>query len=422
MSTEATLRWLTGLRNLGSRLGTERMAVLAERLAHPERAAPCIHVAGTNGKGSTCAMIEAIQRAHGRRTGLYTSPHLVSIGERIQVDRRPLPDERVVALAEVLRPHHAAIAAATPDLAPTFFELITAAAWIEFALRRVDVAILETGLGGRLDATNICQPEVCVITSIGLDHQEYLGPTVAHIAAEKAGILKPGVPAVVGLVPPAAEAVIAARAREVGAPLHWLKDYFPDGLPETNLVGAHQRANAGLALLACELAEGLPVDEATARAALRRVDWAGRWQRLALADGRALVVDGSHNEEGVRAIVPLLAACRAPTVVLGALGAERARPLLAAVAPLAARLHLVAPDNERACRPAELAALLPPADQAKASVATVAELFPSPGVCRALGDPIVVLGSLYLVGEVLARFHGGALPDAGWQDRLPPTP
>lgn len=420
MSTEATLRWLTGLRNLGSRLGTERMAVLAARLAHPERAAPCFHVAGTNGKGSTCAMIEAIQRAHGRRTGLYTSPHLVAIGERIQVDRRPLADERVVALAESLRPHHAAIAAAAPDLAPTFFELITAAAWIEFAVRRVDVTVLETGLGGRLDATNLCEPEVCVITSIGLDHQEYLGPTLAHIAAEKAGILKPGVPAVVGLVPAEAATVLAARAREVGAPLYWLKDYFPDGLPETNLVGAHQRANAGLALLACELATGLPIREETARAALRQVDWAGRWQRLTLADGRALIVDGSHNEEGVRAIAPLLAAVPAPTVIVGALGAERARALLAVVAPLAARLHLVAPDNERACRPEELVALLSPTDQAKATVSTVAELFPAPGVCRAAGDPVVVLGSLYLVGEVLARFHGGALPASQLQDRLPP--
>ena len=420
MSTEATLRWLTGLRNLGSRLGTERMAVLAERLAHPERAAPCFHVAGTNGKGSTCAMIEAIQRAHGRRTGLYTSPHLVAIGERIQVDRRPLADERVVALAETLRPHHAAIAAAAPDLAPTFFELITAAAWIEFAVRRVDVTVLETGLGGRLDATNLCEPEVCVITSIGLDHQEYLGPSLAHIAAEKAGILKPGVPAVVGLVPAEAATVIAARAREVGAPLYWLRDYFPDGWPETNLVGAHQRANAGLALLACELATGLPIREETARAALRQVDWAGRWQRLTLADGRALIVDGSHNEEGIRAIAPLLAAVPAPTVIVGALGAERARALLEVVAPLAARLHLVAPDNERACRPEELAALLSPTDQAKATVSTVAGLFPAPGVCRAAGDPVVVLGSLYLVGEVLARFHGGALPASQLQDRLPP--
>ena len=421
MASAATLRWLTGLRNLGSRLGTERMDVLAERLTHPERAAPCFHVAGTNGKGSTCAMIEAIQRAHGRRTGLYTSPHLIAIGERIQVDRRPLSDDRVVELAEILRPHHAAIAATAPDLAPTFFELITAAAWIEFALRRVDVTILETGLGGRLDATNTCQPEVCVITSIGLDHQEYLGPTLAAIAGEKAGILKPGVPAVIGYVPAEAELVIAARAQEVGAPLHWLKDYFPDGLPETNLVGEHQRANAGLALLACELAAELPIEEATARAALRQVDWAGRWQRLTLADGRTLIVDGSHNEEGVRAIAPLLAAYPSPTVVVGALGVDRARDLLAQVAPLAARLLLVAPDNERACRPEQLAALVPSGIRAEVAPSTVAELFPTPGVCVAPGDPVVVLGSLYLVGEVLARFHGGPLPATALQDRLPPT-
>jgi dihydrofolate synthase/folylpolyglutamate synthase len=421
MASAATLRWLTGLRNLGSRLGTERMAVLAERLAHPERAAPCFHVAGTNGKGSTCAMIEAIQRAHGRRTGLYTSPHLIAIGERIQVDRRPLSDDRVVELAEILRPHHAAIAATAPDLAPTFFELITAAAWIEFALRRVDVTILETGLGGRLDATNTCQPEVCVITSIGLDHQEYLGPTLAAIAGEKAGILKPGVPAVIGYVPAEAELVIAARAQEVGAPLRWLKDYFPDGLPETNLVGEHQRANAGLALLACELATELPMEAATARAALRQVDWAGRWQRLTLADGRTLIVDGSHNEEGVRAIAPLLAACPSPTVVVGALGVDRARDLLAQVAPLSARLLLVAPDNERACRPEQLAALVPSGIRAEVAPSTVAELFPAPGVCVAPGDPVVVLGSLYLVGEVLARFHGGPLPATDLQDRLPPT-
>ncbi|MFN5655179.1 MAG: bifunctional folylpolyglutamate synthase/dihydrofolate synthase, partial [Verrucomicrobiota bacterium] len=202
MTPEETLRWLTGLRNLGSRLGVDRMRLLSARLGNPERAAPCFHVAGTNGKGSVCAMIEAIQRAQGRRTGLYTSPHLVAIGERIQVDRNPLSDAAVVAHAEALRPHYEAIRAEDPEAAPTFFELITAAAFVEFAARRVDVTVLETGLGGRLDATNICAPEVCVITSIGLDHQEYLGPTHAAIAGEKAGIIKPGVPCVVGDVPP----------------------------------------------------------------------------------------------------------------------------------------------------------------------------------------------------------------------------
>ena len=418
MTQQETLRWLTGLRNLGSRLGVDRMRLLSARVGNPERAAPCFHIAGTNGKGSTSAMIEAIQRAHGRRTGLYTSPHLVAIGERIQVDRAPLSDVAVVLLAERLRPHYEAIRAEDPENAPTFFELITAAALLEFAGRKVDVAVLETGLGGRLDATNVCAPEVCVITSIGLDHQEYLGPTLAAIAAEKAGILKPGVPCVVGDVPPEAEAVIVTRARAVGAPLRFVRDRFAAGLPETSLAGAHQRRNAGAAMLACELAKRLPIDVTKARAALRSVEWAGRWQEFRLADGRRLIVDGSHNEEGIRAVAPLLAALSAPTVIVGALGIDRARPLVAAAVKAAGRLVLVRPDNERACSAEELAALVPDEFRGEVRRASVAALFPSPSVCAAEGETVVVLGSLYLVGEVLARLRGHGLPDT-WQDRLP---
>jgi len=420
MTPAETLRWLTGLRNLGSRLGVDRMRLLATRIGQPELAAPCFHVAGTNGKGSTCAMIEAIQRAHGRRTGLYTSPHLVAIGERIQVDRKPLTDAEVVAHAERLRPHYEAIRAQDPEDAPTFFELITAAAFLEFAARRVDVAVLETGLGGRLDATNVCAPEVCVITSIGLDHHEYLGPTHAAIAGEKAGIIKPGIPVVIGDLPPEAEAVVVARAREVGAAFYFVRDRFPQGLPETSLPGERQRRNAGAALLACELATCLPIDEAKARAALLTVEWAGRWQSHRLTDGRRLIIDGSHNEEGARVVEPLLASLPAPTVIVGALGSERARPLIETATRHAARLVLVRPDNERACSVAELAALVPAEFRGEVRRASVAELFPSPATCTAEGETIVVLGSLYLVGEVLARLRGQGLPDA-WQDRLPPV-
>jgi dihydrofolate synthase/folylpolyglutamate synthase len=420
MTPAETLRWLTGLRNLGSRLGVDRMRLLAARLGNPERSAPCFHVAGTNGKGSVCAMIEAIQRAQGRLTGLYTSPHLVAIGERIQVDRTPLSDAAVVAHAEALRPHYEAIRAADPEAAPTFFELITAAAFVEFAARRVDVAVLETGLGGRLDATNVCAPEVCVITSIGLDHQEYLGPTHAAIAGEKAGIIKPGVPCVVGDVPPEAEAVIVARARAVGAPLYFVRDRFPQGLSEVSLPGEHQRRNAGAALLACELATRLPIDDAKARAALLTVEWAGRWQSHRLADGRRLIVDGSHNEEGARVVEPLLASLSSPTVIVGALGSARARPLVEIAARHAAALVLVRPDNERDCAVEELAALVPADFRGLVRRASVAELFPAPATCAAAGETLVVLGSLYLVGEVLARLRGQGLPDA-WQDRLPPV-
>jgi dihydrofolate synthase/folylpolyglutamate synthase len=422
MEAAATLCWLTGLRNLGSRLGIDRMRLLSARIGQPERAQPCFHIAGTNGKGSTSAMIEAIQRAHGRRTGLYTSPHLVAIGERIQVDRVPLTDAAVVALAERLRPHYEAIRAEDPENAPTFFELITAAALLEFTNRKVDVAVLETGLGGRLDATNVCAPEVCVITSIGLDHQEYLGSTLAAIAAEKAGILKPGVPCVVGQLPAEAEAVIRARAQAVGAPLHFVRDRFAADWPETNLVGSHQRGNAGAAWLACELATRWPFDAQVATAALQNVVWAGRWQRLTLNEGRTLIIDGSQNEEGIRTIEPLLAALRQPTIVVGALGQDRARPLVDAAARHAARLVLVQPDNERACTVAELAALVPPDFRGEVLQRTVAELFPSSGTCTALGDPVVVLGSLYLVGEVWARYQGLGVSTAAWQDRLPLKP
>ncbi len=422
MEAAATLRWLTGLRNLGSRLGIDRMRALSERLGRPERCAPSFHVAGTNGKGSTSAMIEAIQRAQGRRTGLYTSPHLVEIGERLQVDRVPTTEARVVALAEELRPHYEAIAAADAGLAPTFFELITAAAWVEFRTRQVDVIVLETGLGGRLDATNICTPEVCVITSIGLDHQEYLGATLAAIAGEKAGILKPGVPCVVGQLPAEAEAVIVQRAREIGAPLHFVRDRFGSSLPETNLLGAHQRWNAGAAWLACELATRLPFDVQVARAALQNVAWAGRWQRLTLNDGRTLIIDGSHNEEGIRTIEPLLAALEGPTIIVGALGVDRARPLVVAAARHAARLVLVRPDNERACTVEQLAALVPADFRGEVVRTTVAELFPSAATCATQGATVVVLGSLYLVGEVLARFQGLAVPTSAWQDRLPLKP
>ena len=421
MTPAETLRWLTGLRNLGSRLGVDRMRALAARLGNPEQAFPCIHIAGTNGKGSTAAMIEAIQRFHGRRTGLYTSPHLVAIGERIQVDRMPLTDAAVVALAEELRPHYEAILAAEADLAPTFFELITAAAWLEFRRRAVEIAILETGLGGRLDATNICQPLVTVITSIGRDHQEYLGDTLAAIAGEKAGIIKSGVPCVVGELPPEAEVVVRARAREVGAPLHFVRERFATGLPATNLAGEHQRRNAGAAWLACELAAGFSLNPPKARAALISVEWAGRWQELALGEGRRLIIDGSHNEEGIRTIEPLLAALAKPTVMIGALGLERARPLVATAARHAGRLILVRPDNERALASAELAALIPADYAGEVQLGAVAELFPHAGQCAALGETVVVLGSLYLVGEVLARFRGQARPADALQDRLPPA-
>lgn len=418
---QATLAWLTDLRAGGSRLGIERMRALADRLHLPSLLAgrPVFHVAGTNGKGSACAMIEAIQRAHGRRTGLYTSPHLVHLGERVRLDGQPIPEDELIALAGRIRPVAMRLAAEEPGLAPTFFELMTALAFLAFAERKVEVIILETGLGGRLDATTACTPMVTAITSIGFDHQEYLGHTLAAIAGEKAGILKPDIPCVLGELPAEAEAVIRARAAALGCEVHAAVAKPGVELPETNLAGRHQRINAAVALRACELAAArLPIDTSLARRALLQVDWPARWQEIRLGDGRLLVVDASHNEEGARMLEPLLAGLRAPTILVGTTGSGRARALLATVARHAGRLILTEPSSERATPVAELLALLPPVG-CPITTARVANLFPSPGICLAKGETVVVVGSLYLAGEVLGRLRG-EVPSVDWQDRLPP--
>lgn len=418
MNAAKTIEWLTSLRNRGSSLGLARMGQLAARLHHPERAIPCFHIAGTNGKGSTSAMIEVIQRGQGRRTGLYTSPHLIEIGERIRINREPTPESQIVAGVKELRPHYEAMLAADPNSAPTFFELMTALAWREFQKQKVDVVILETGMGGRLDATNVCQPEVTVITSIGLDHQEYLGNTIELIAAEKAGIIKPGVPCVLSRLPPSAEQVIVKKAQQVGAPIYRVRDRFGKDLPEPNLRGEHQRWNAGAALLACELATRFPIVTPVAHVALQKIAWPARWQTLPLSNNRTLIVDGSHNEEGIRMTEPLLAQLKQPTVIVGALGLDRAQALVEVVSRYATEIIFVQPNHERACSVEDLKRVVPKQFTGKVTHAAMTELFPAPQSCRAPGKNILVIGSLYLAGEVLAHYHGKKLSGHSLQDRL----
>ncbi|MEN9841237.1 MAG: hypothetical protein RL376_1037, partial [Verrucomicrobiota bacterium] len=221
---------LYALKARGVSFGIDRMRGFARQLGHPERAQPIIHIAGTNGKGSVAAMVASILRAAGRRTGLYTSPHLVRLGERVQVDGVPLSEAEIVAYFAELEPLVAALERESPGEAPSFFELMTAMAFLQFSRRGCDVAVVEVGLGGRLDATNIVTPAVSVITSIGLDHCELLGNTLEEIAAEKAGIIKPGVPVVMGHLPAAAEAVVRAIAAGRGAPLRSVRDVFGEDL------------------------------------------------------------------------------------------------------------------------------------------------------------------------------------------------
>ena len=421
MDAANTLHWLTNLRNLGSTLGLERTQLLLDRLGNPQNSCPYFHIAGTNGKGSTSVMIESIQRAHGRRTGLYTSPHLIELGERIQINRQPISENRLIALVEQVRKHYDILQQSHPELSATFFELMTAVAWIEFRESKIDLAIIETGLGGRLDATNVGRPSVCIITSIGLDHQEYLGNTIEEIAAEKAGILKSGIPCVVGFVPPEAESVIRKRAQEVGAPLYFVRDCFKDKLPLTNLKGGHQRQNAGAALLACELANTFPINEKTARDALQNIEWPARWQELKLNDGRTLIIDGSHNEEGIAFTSSLLSGTKSPTVILGSLSLTRAAALIKTVAEYAREIILVSIDHERAIASEELKKLIPTTFSGRTTVSTVKELFPASHQCSVTADTVIVIGSLYLAGEVLARYHGKKL-NAHLQDKLSHRP
>ncbi|MEI6108116.1 MAG: folylpolyglutamate synthase/dihydrofolate synthase family protein [Opitutae bacterium] len=416
--------YLYALKAAGVKFGIDRMRRLTEALGHPERACPVIHLAGTNGKGSVAAMLDAIMHAAGWRTGLYTSPHLVKLGERVQVDRHLLTEAEIIAYTQALRPVAEAIAAADPGDQPTFFEFMTAMAFLQFQRKQVDIALVEVGLGGRLDATNVVEPEVTVITSIGLDHCAELGNTIALIAGEKAGIIKPGRPVVMGRMPPEAERVVREVAARCGAPVHSVREQFGEGLtgyPITNLAGDYQRWNAATAwLVARVFAEGwraasgrVPPSADHIQRGLQQVNWPGRWQHTSLA-GRPLVLDASHNPEGVQVLDQNLRQLiartgRPPVIIAGALGEFRARALLEVVLRHGREVHLVTPRQTRACPFEELLALVPAELQSRVRRGTIEAIFPDERTCTVGGpdDTIVVTGSIYLLGEVLERIEPG---------------
>lgn len=417
----AVADYLFGLKAGGSKLGLDRMRLLAEELGHPENNVPVIHVAGTNGKGSVSAMLDAILRAAGWRVGLFTSPHLVHLGERVQVNRQPLTAAEIVTFARELDPMADEIAARVgAGDRPSFFEYLTAMAFLQFTRSRCDVAVIEVGLGGEFDATNIVQPEVSVITSIGLDHCEWLGPTLTDIAGAKAGIIKPERPVVIGRLPAAAELVVRTKAGELAAPVYSVREIHGDdvsGYPETNLAGDYQRWNAATAALAARaLAPKWTITDETIAHGLWHVVWPGRWQRTRIG-GRLAILDAAHNQEGAdvldRNLAQLAAETgRAPVVIIGALGAERAQALLEAICRHAREVHLVVPAQPRASSHDELAALVPAEYRGKVFRARVDSLFPGGDQCTAGGaeDVLVITGSIYLLGEVMTRLGNGVRP------------
>ncbi len=413
---------LYGLRRFGVRLGLENIRELCRRLGEPQRAFRAVHVAGTNGKGSVAAMVEAMLRGAGMRVGLFTSPHLVSFTERIQIDRVPVSERAVLDIYDRMRPHLDEMAAAGPHGQITFFEVTTALALVAFRDAPVDWAVMETGMGGRLDATNLLEPAACGITAIDLDHMEYLGGTLEAIALEKAGIFKTGVPAVALRQRPEVERVLMAVARERGVPLVFADpsglepvsaglggQVFRRGAREWNLrlLGEHQLANAALALgIGEELArQGLPIDDGVMAKALADVRWPGRFQ--VIRGDPLIVLDGAHNPAGAAALARCFArfsggaACN---LVFSALSDKAVGEMVNVLAPMARWVAVVPVASSRSISPGEVAGLFRAANPACEALA----LGDFGAAWRALPKdrPTLVAGSLFLVGEALSFFGG----------------
>ena len=311
LSYPAAIQFLYGLQLFGTHFGLERTFKLSELAGNPQEKLRFIHVAGTNGKGSTCAMLESIYRAAGLRVGLFTSPHLVSFRERIQIDRRLISQDEIVRLVAEIQPLLNQFPAGNH---PTMFEVVAVMALKYFAEQKCDLVIWETGLGGRLDATNIVTPLASIITNIAFDHQQWLGDTLEKIAAEKAGIIKPGVPVVTAAGAAEALAVIEKVARETHSPLRRVEIQPISGTPHpASLLGEHQKTNAALAVATVEMLQNqIPVTVEQIRDGLASVSWPGRLQLITRPGGQKILLDGAHNVAGAETLRATLLECRSP--------------------------------------------------------------------------------------------------------------
>ena len=398
MTYTQAIEYLYGLRLFGMKLGLDQTLRLAEAMGGPQRRLRFIHVAGTNGKGSTCAMLESIYRQAGLRVGLFTSPHLVSFAERIQVDRRLISRENVARLTEELR---AAAATLGAEAHPTFFEVVTVMALKYFAAEKCDLVVWETGLGGRLDATNIVTPLAGLITNVQLDHQKWLGHTVPEIAREKAGIIKPAVPVLTAAADPEALAVITETARQRQAPLTVVTE--PAQGWEMALAGEHQKINAALALAAVRVLQPqIPVSDAAQRAGLQTTRWDGRLQIIARPGGQTIVLDGAHNPAGAQTLAAALQTCfhsRPPALILGTLADKDYAAICRTLAPLAAKSFVSPVASDRAAAPPLLADFCRAANAA-AQVVVCRDI--AQALALAAREPfVVVTGSIHFVGEAM---------------------
>jgi len=395
-----------------AKLGLDRIRAVLGALGNPEKAYRVVHVAGTNGKGSTSAMIAAGLRAAGVRTGLFTSPHLVEPTERIQIDGIPVTQAQFSRAFDVV---HEAAGSLDLDAHPSYFETVAAMAFWLFRELNVQTAVIEVGLGGRLDATNVVEPALTVITPIDMDHQVFLGETIEAIAGEKAGILKRGVPAVFARQRPEAAAVLDAKAAELGIPVKRAVDFEIRDLEidargshfsgiECPLAGEHQVDNAVTAALALEMLGVSPKGIAETR-------WPGRLEHI--SPNPDILLDGAHNPAGVRALIRYLERFypdRKRWIIFGAMRDKAVAEMGAILFPLADELILTAADSPRSMMPEELAALA----ACGRAVANIGEALKMVAGEAAADDMIVITGSLFLVGEArAASYNRNSWPFSG---------
>ena len=424
-----TIEEVLSRRQIADKHGLPELRAYLESLGNPQDSFKSIHVTGTNGKGSVCALVAQSLRCAGYRTGLFISPHLVDIRERIQIDGRPIPPQEFARLiAEVSRQSR---------LSLTFFETMTLAAFLYFARHKVDYAVIEVGIGGRLDVTNLLtRPEAAVITSVGLDHVGLLGDSVEKIAFEKAGIIKPGAPCVCGKLPRAALAVIKRRAAQTGSRVRFpsgdtllrpagtdwkgrklLLSDGPGRRFSLNLLGEHQAANASVAAetVAALNESGARISRRALREAFRTADWPGRFQLLRRGT-RVVVLDGGHNPEAAaiftRGFLRSPFAGNGATLVLGLLRDKDCPAIVRALRPLLGRVMATAPVSPRALAPEELAVLVK-----KVRPSAQITLGPDPrrALREAFKEPVcVVSGSFYLVGVALKLLGAGEKKRDKW--------
>jgi dihydrofolate synthase/folylpolyglutamate synthase len=398
------IQFLYGLQLFGANFGLENTRKLAELIGNPQEKLRLIHVAGTNGKGSTCAMLESIYRAAGLRVGLFTSPHLVSFRERIQVNRQLIPEKELVRLVEKIQPLLKQFSA---EQHPTMFEVVTVLALKFFDEQKCDLVIWETGLGGRLDATNIVTPLASVITNIGLDHQQWLGDTLEKIAAEKAGIIKSGIPIITATDEKSAQHVIEKVAREKNAPLTRVRNSeLRIQNSELSLLGEHQKTNAALARATVAILQNqIAVTEEKIRAGLANVSWSGRLQLIQRPNGQKVLLDGAHNVDGAKVLCAALEQFfpqTRPVIIFGALADKNWSAICHRLAPLAEKIFTVPVASARTADARELANYF-----CAANPATEATAFENlaAAIIASKNEPfIIITGSLYLVGEALELF------------------